>query len=85
MSHLNTFVPDVPFLYPLRRSENFKVFYFPGINKCNMGTNKLIFLNVNSHAGSPEKDYPKKPFNMNPLSSSKPRKLLKMPSSIEIF
>ena len=42
---VNPFVPNAPFLYPLKTSENRKVFdVFRGQRKCALGVNELINL-----------------------------------------
>ena len=42
---LNPFIPNAPFLYPLKTSDNRKVYwYFPGVGKGVLGTNGLIQL-----------------------------------------
>ena len=38
---INPFVPNAPFFYPLKTSENLMVFCFQGVGKDGLGTNEL--------------------------------------------
>ena len=41
INSLKPFVPNAPFLYPLKTLENWKFFYFQGVEKGSLGTNSL--------------------------------------------
>ena len=41
INSLKPFVPNAPFLYPLKTLENRKCFYFQGVEKGSLGTNSL--------------------------------------------
>ena len=43
----NPFVPNAPFLYPLKASENRKVFCFQGVEKGFIGNNGLRISSLN--------------------------------------
>ena len=52
--NVNTFVPNAPFLYPLKTSENFTVFCcFQGVEKRCI-ENKWVNINISKHASNPK-------------------------------
>ena len=53
-AHINPFVPNAPFLYPLKTSENLTVFCFHGVEKGCIGT-KWVKVNMQSRTEGPVK------------------------------
>ena len=55
--HLNPFVPNAPFFYPLKTSDNLMVFlYFPGVEKGSIG-NKWVKSSFRHVAITSSDDY----------------------------